>query len=125
LPWGEHSIVVRLKVRRLFCDNARCERRVFTGLVRDRAPERLDPSLQQAQDGVIPALRRFAKRLSADYAAVRAAVMLAWSNGPAGGQISRLKSTKRQMYSRAELDLLKRRFLLAGPNPTSLLPAAK
>lgn len=30
LPWGEHGVVVRLKVRRLFCDNARCERRVFT-----------------------------------------------------------------------------------------------
>ena len=27
-------------------------------------------------------LRRFAKRLSADYEAVRAAVTLGWSNGP-------------------------------------------
>ena len=29
LPWGEHAIVLRLRVRRLFCDNPRCERRIF------------------------------------------------------------------------------------------------
>jgi len=30
LPWGEHAVAVRLRVRRMFCDNARCERRIFT-----------------------------------------------------------------------------------------------
>ena len=29
LPWGEYAITVRLKVRRLFCDAPRCERRIF------------------------------------------------------------------------------------------------
>ena len=29
LPWGEHAVVLRLRVRRLFCDNARCARRIF------------------------------------------------------------------------------------------------
>ena len=86
----------------------------FVGLVRDRAPERLDPWPRQAQDGAVPALRRFAKRLSADYDAVRAAVTLDWSNGSAEGQINRLKALKRQMYGRAHLDLLERRFLLAA-----------
>ena len=78
------------------------------------APERLDPWLQRAQDGAIPALRRFAKRLSADYDAVRAAVTLAWSNGPVEGQVNRLKAIKRTMYGRANLDLLERRFLMAA-----------
>src|SRR3954468_2237136 len=50
----------------------------FAALVRRREPERLDPWLQRAQDGTIVSLRRFAKRLSADYEAVRAAVMLGW-----------------------------------------------
>ena len=59
-------------------------------------------------------LQRFAKRLSADYDAVRAALMLDWSNGPVEGQINRLKTLKRQMYGRANLDLLERRFLLAA-----------
>ncbi len=29
LPWGEHAVVLRLRVRRLVCDNARCTRRIF------------------------------------------------------------------------------------------------
>ena len=86
----------------------------FAALVRGREPERLDPWLQWAQDSAVAPLWRFAKRLSADYDAVRAAVTLAWSNGPAEGQINRLKTIKRQMYGRASLDLLERRFLLAA-----------
>jgi len=86
----------------------------FTALVRDRAPDRLDPWLKRAADGAVQQLRRFAKRLSADYDAVRAALTLIWSNGPVEGQINRLKTLKRQMYGRANLDLLERRFLLAA-----------
>ncbi len=86
----------------------------FVALVRRREPEHLDPWLQQAQDGTIVLLRRFAKRLSADYEAIRAAVTLGWSNGPVEGQINRLKMLKRTMYGRAGLDLLGRRFLLAA-----------
>ena len=29
LPWGQHAVTVLLNVRRLFCDNAGCERRIF------------------------------------------------------------------------------------------------
>ncbi len=86
----------------------------FAALVRGREPGRLDPWLQRAQDSAVPALQRFAKRLSSDYDAVRAAVTLAWSNGQVEGQINRLKTLKRQMYGRANLDLLERRFLLAA-----------
>ncbi len=39
---------------------------------------------------------------------------LAWSNGQTEGQVNRLKTLKRQMYGRANLDLLSRRFLLAA-----------
>ncbi len=86
----------------------------FTALVRDRAPDRLDPWLKRAADGAVQQMRRFAKRLSADYDAVRVALTLAWSNGSVKGQINRLKTVKRQMYGRASLDLLGRRFLLAA-----------
>ena len=48
----------------------------FTGLIRDRAADRLDPWLQQAKASVVQQLCGFAKRLSADYDAVRAAVSL-------------------------------------------------
>lgn len=86
----------------------------FAALVRGRKPEHLDPWLQQAQDSALPALQRFARRMSSDYDAVRAAVTLAWSNGQVEGQINRLKTLKRQMYDRASLDLLECRFLLAA-----------
>jgi transposase len=86
----------------------------FIGLVRDRTPDRLDPWIQQARGSSLRQLRSFAKQLSADYEAVRAAATLDWSNGPVKGQINRLKMLKRTMYGRAGLDLLGRRFLLAA-----------
>ncbi|MFZ1429317.1 MAG: transposase, partial [Geminicoccaceae bacterium] len=67
-----------------------------------------------AQDSTLPAFRGFAKRLRIDEEAVRAAVTSPWSTGQVEGQINRLKMIKRQMYGRANLDLLGRRFLLAA-----------
>jgi transposase len=86
----------------------------FADLVRNRAPERLDPWLRRVQDGAVPALHRFAEGLPADYDPVRAAVTLPWSNGSTEGQINRLKMLKRQMYGRAGIDLLAQRFLSAA-----------
>jgi hypothetical protein len=37
LPWAEHGVTLRLEVRRLFCDNGRCERRIFTERLPDMA----------------------------------------------------------------------------------------
>ena len=83
------------------------------GLVRDRAPARLASWLKQAGESGARRLRGFAKRLSADYDAVHAAVSVSWSNGPVERQINRLKAIKRQIYGRAGLNLLEHRFLLA------------
>ena len=84
-------------------------------LWRSKPPgDRLDPWLERAGESSVQRLRGFAKRLLADYDAVRAAVSLDWSSGQTEGQINRLKTIKRQMYGRAGLDLLGRRFLLAA-----------
>jgi transposase len=69
---------------------------------------------QFLQQSPFPPFRRFAKGLRADYAAVKAGVTLPWSQGPIEGHINRLKRLKRQMFGRARLDLLARRFLLAA-----------
>jgi transposase len=45
---------------------------------------------------------------------VKAGLTLPWSNGPVEGQINRLKMLKRQMFGRANIDLLRRRFLRAA-----------
>jgi transposase len=84
----------------------------FLALVRTRAPEELEPWLVKARASTLAAFRHFAEKLETDVEAVQAAVSLPWSNGPVEGQISRLKMLKRQMYGRANLDLLNRRFLL-------------
>lgn len=39
---------------------------------------------------------------------------LSWSTGQVEGQINRLKVLKRQMYGRAKLDLLEKRFVNAA-----------
>ncbi len=86
----------------------------FIALVRGRKAAQLDTWLQKAEHSAVPPLQRFAKRLRADHEAVHAALSLDWSNGQTEGQINRLKTIKRQMYGRAGLDLLERRFLLAA-----------
>jgi transposase len=85
----------------------------FATLVRQRQPEALDPWLQRATASTLEALQRFAKGLYEDYEAVKAGVTLPWSSGPVEGHINRLKMLKRQMFGRARLDLLSRRFVLA------------
>ncbi len=86
----------------------------FAQLVRQRQPKQLDLWLQQAEVIDIEPFQRFAKSLQEDYEAVKAGVTLAVSNGQVEGQVNRLKVLKRQMYGRAGLDLLSRRFLLAS-----------
>jgi transposase len=86
----------------------------FAALVRQRQPTHLGPWLVRAATSALPPFRRFARGLRADLAAIHAAVTLPWSQGPIEGQINRLKMLKRQMFGRARLDLLARRFLLAA-----------
>ena len=56
----------------------------------------------------------FAAELETDGTAIRAALTQPWSSGQAEGQINRIKLLKRQSYSRASFDLLRRRVLMAA-----------
>src|SRR5262249_2066725 len=85
----------------------------FTQIVRQRQPEALDSWLERASTSALEAVRRFTSGLRDDYAAVKAGVTLPWSSGPVEGHINRLKMLKRQMFGRARLDLLSRRFVLS------------
>jgi transposase len=86
----------------------------FARLVRQRQPTQREPWLRRAAASALPPFRRFARGLRADMAAVQAAVTLPRSQGPIEGHINRLKRLKRQMFGRARLDLLARRFRLAA-----------
>ena len=100
----------------------------FVQLIRQRQGAQLDPWLERAAQSTLGVFRRFAQGLRDDYAAVKAGMTLPWSTGPVEGHMNRLKMLKRQMFGRARLDLLSRRFLLAPrraqrPEPRPQVPA--
>jgi transposase len=57
---------------------------------------------------------RFSNSLMKDEAAVRAGLSSEWSSGQVEGHVNRLKMIKRQMYGRANFDLLRARVLHAA-----------
>ena len=84
----------------------------FACLVRERKPSGLQDWLKRAEASEsVAEMRRFAKGLHQDLAAVEAALTLLWSNGQTEGQVNRLKLIKRQMFGRAKFDLLRDRVL--------------
>ena len=83
----------------------------FHAIVRERRRHCLDTWITRAETGL---LASFAVGLSADRAAVEAALSEPWSSGQVEGQITKLKLVKRQMYGRANIDLLEARLLCAA-----------
>jgi transposase len=87
----------------------------FGAIVRRHAPADAFPGwLDRTLASAIPALVAFGIGLRRDEAAVRAALTSLWSNGQTEGQVTKLKQLKRQMYGRANLDLLRRRWIESG-----------
>jgi transposase len=62
----------------------------------------------------LPALRSFVTGLRRDQDAVTAGLTLPWNSGPVEGHVNRIKTIKRQMYGRANPDLLRIRVLHGG-----------
>jgi transposase len=86
----------------------------FGTMVRTRNRAALAGWLERAEASSQPEIRSFAAGLRRDQPAVEAALSSACSNGQTEGQVNRLKTLKRQMYGRANLDLLRKRFLYAA-----------
>lgn len=83
----------------------------FAELLRRGDPAGLTPWLEATGQ---TDLGGFVTGLRQDEAAVRAAIVEPWSNGPVKGQVNRLKLIKRSMYGRAKFDLLRQRVLHAA-----------
>lgn len=86
----------------------------FLLLLRQRQVDAFDGWLLKAANCTLKPLQRFAKGLLDDYAAVKASLMIEVSNGPVEGLNNKLKMLKRQMYGRANLELLAKRFIMAA-----------
>ena len=91
------------------------EAQAFAQFLRERSVEVFDPWLQRACQSTTRELRTFARGIQRDYAAVRAALELPFSNGPVEGNVNRLKFVKRSMFGRANFDLLRLRVLYHAP----------
>jgi transposase len=85
----------------------------FATILTQRRGHELNRWLQQVGTDGAPALRSFAAGLERDHDAVTAGLTLSYSSGPVEGTIHRIKMIKRQMFGRANLDLLRKRVLLA------------
>jgi transposase len=83
----------------------------FRGILRGADVQKLDQWLDDADRSRLYGIRRFARTLRQDLAAVRNAISEAWSNGQTEGQINRLKTLKRSMYGRAGAALLHARMI--------------
>jgi len=78
-----------------------------------RHGERLEAWAAQAETSPVSELRGFAGGLRKDWAAVTAGLTVSYSSGAVEGHVNRIKMIKRQMYGRANPDLLRKRVLLA------------
>jgi len=85
----------------------------FVTMLKEGLVEALEGWLKRAKACQVTELGSFVNGIRRDYAAVRAAFSLPWSNGTTEGHVNRLKFLKRQMFGRAHLDLLRVKVLHA------------
>ena len=83
----------------------------FRAMVREKKSGNYEEWLKEAENKALKEYENFAKGLKRDNEAVKNALSEKWSNGQVEGQVNRLKFIKRQMYGRANFDLLKARVL--------------
>lgn len=85
----------------------------FAEMMCGRHGDRLDAWLAAVDADTIQPLHRFAAGLRRDYDAVRAGLTLEHNSGRVEGTVNKIKMIKRQMFGRANFDLLRTRVLHA------------
>jgi transposase len=87
--------------------------RQFAEMMMHRHGRNLETWINAVLGDDLPELRSFVTGLRRDQDAVTAGLTLPYSSGPVEGHVNRTKMLKRQMYGRANPDLLRKRILLA------------
>nr|WP_229568492.1 ISL3 family transposase [Rhodococcus sp. RDE2] len=85
--------------------------RCFAGIMVERRGHDLTEWMTDVDATGSPALRSFVTGLRRDLEAVTAGLTLVHNSGPVEGHVNRIKMLKRQMYGRANLDLLRKRVI--------------
>ena len=86
----------------------------FRVMVTKRQAPVLGRWLEETKASGIKELQSLATGIYRDFDAVRAALVTEYSNGQTEGKVNKLKCIKRQMYGRANFDLLRKRMLLCA-----------
>ena len=86
----------------------------FLQLLSERKASAFDAWVLKALTCKLKPLQKFVEGLLDDYDAVKASMTSEFSNGPVEGLNNKLKMLKRQMYGRASLELLEKRFVMAA-----------
>ena len=85
----------------------------FAGMMTGRHGEHLPEWLAAVDLDDLPHLHSFTRGIRRDHSAVVNGLTLAHSSGAVEGNVCRVKALKRQMFGRANLDLLRKRILLS------------
>jgi len=86
---------------------------VFAQMMLRLGGDGLEQWMKRVQADDLPELHSFVTGLRRDFDAARAGLTLPHSSGKVEGRVNRIKMPKRQMYGRANPDLLRKRVLLA------------
>jgi transposase len=115
LDASEQQTLLRIKQADAMVAQAHQLVHAFQQMLREHNPDSLPAWLYEVAASGMAALVSFANGIRQDFAAVYNALALPWSNGQteghAGAPRARLKVLKRQMYGRANFDLLRLRVL--------------
>ncbi|MGY4928459.1 ISL3 family transposase [Streptomyces sp. 900105755] len=95
-------------------DQAAQHVRSFAELMNNRDGHRLGQWIEAVQADDVPSLHTFTAGLGQDLDAVVTGLSMRYSSGAVEGHNNRIKMLKRQMFGRANFDLLRKRVLLAA-----------
>ncbi|GII73629.1 ISL3 family transposase [Sphaerisporangium melleum] len=87
--------------------------RAFADMMMNLRGGHLERWMNRVQADDLPELHSFVTGLRRDFDAAKAGLTLPHSSGKVEGHVNRIKMLKRQMYGRANPDLLRKRVLLA------------
>lgn len=110
---NKEKMLLQLLLRDAQLNELRLHTRRFITMVNKRHHEKWEQWQQAVKQSGVGELKRFAQGLRRDGDAVYEALRQPHSNGRTEGHVNRLKLIKRQMYGRANFDLLRLRVLLA------------
>jgi transposase len=113
LPTEDTATLQAIRRRDADLDRLTAHVTAFAKMMTGRHSERLDDWITTVEQDTLAPLASFARNLRRDYDAVHNGLTLPHSSGPVEGAINRVKMLKRQMFGRANLDLLRKRVLLA------------